>query len=89
VLSAPHPLSRMSLLFLLLISQFLFFPGWESVCPGAMLLWPRLVCGSTSGTVKLTWSVSSQVIWVRATGSPGVLLILSLNNDSSRSLFVR
>jgi hypothetical protein len=31
-----------------------------------MLLWPRLVCGST---VKLTWSVSSQ--WVPAIGGPG------------------
>jgi hypothetical protein len=47
-LSAPHPLSRMSLLFLLLITQFLFFSpsGGQSV-HGAMLLWPRLVCGST------------------------------------------
>jgi hypothetical protein len=29
VLSAPHPLSCVSLLFLLLISQFLFFPWVE------------------------------------------------------------
>jgi hypothetical protein len=34
-LSAPHPLSRVSLLLLLLITQFLlFFPGWRLVCPG-------------------------------------------------------
>jgi hypothetical protein len=48
-LSAPHPLSHVSLLFLLLISQFLFFSlgGGRSV-QGAMLLWPRLVCGSTA-----------------------------------------
>jgi hypothetical protein len=47
-LSAPHPLSHVSLLFLLLISQFLFFPrgGGQSV-QGDMLLWPRVVCGST------------------------------------------
>jgi hypothetical protein len=47
-LSVPHPLSCVSLLFLLLISQFLFFSlgGGQSV-HGAMLLWPRLVCGST------------------------------------------
>jgi hypothetical protein len=32
-LSAPHPLSHVSLLFLLLITQFLFFP-WVEVCPG-------------------------------------------------------
>jgi hypothetical protein len=35
VLRAPHPLCHVSLLFLLLITQFLFFfPGWGSVCPG-------------------------------------------------------
>jgi hypothetical protein len=47
--SAPHPLSHLSLLFLLLITQFLFFSlggGWS--VQGAMLLWPRLVCGSTT-----------------------------------------
>jgi hypothetical protein len=45
VLRAPHPLCYMSLLFLLLITQFLFFPwvGGLSV-QGAM---PRVVCGST------------------------------------------
>jgi hypothetical protein len=48
VLSAPHPLSHVSLLFLLLITQFLFFfPRWRSVCPGGYADWPRLVCGST------------------------------------------
>jgi hypothetical protein len=35
VLRAPHPLCYVSfLLLLLLIIQFLFFPGWGSVCPG-------------------------------------------------------
>jgi hypothetical protein len=45
-LSAPHPLCYMSL-FLLLITQFLFFSlgGGQSV-QGAMLIWPRVVCGS-------------------------------------------
>jgi hypothetical protein len=48
-LSAPHPLSRVSLLLLLLITQFLFFsPGGGWSVQGAMLLWPRLVCGSTA-----------------------------------------
>jgi hypothetical protein len=28
-----------------LLPSFSFFPGWGSVCPGAMLLWPRLVVG--------------------------------------------
>jgi hypothetical protein len=30
-----------------LLVSFSFFPRWRSVCPGAMLLWPRLICGST------------------------------------------
>jgi hypothetical protein len=48
-LSEHHPLSHVSLLFLLLISQFLFFPpGGGRPVQGAMLLWPRLVCGSTT-----------------------------------------
>jgi hypothetical protein len=48
-LRAPHPLSHVSLLFLLLISQFLFFSlGGGRSFQGAMLLWPRLVCGSTA-----------------------------------------
>jgi hypothetical protein len=35
VLRAPRPLCYVSLLFLLLITQFLFFsPGWGLVCPG-------------------------------------------------------
>jgi hypothetical protein len=38
----------MSLLFLLLITQFLFFsPGGGRSVQGAMLIWPRVVCGST------------------------------------------
>jgi hypothetical protein len=48
-LSAPHPLSCMSLLLLLLITQFLVFSlggGWS--VQGSMLLWPRVVCGSTA-----------------------------------------
>jgi hypothetical protein len=48
-LRVPHPLSCVSYLFLLLITHFLFFsPGWRSSVQGAMLLWPRLVCGSTA-----------------------------------------
>jgi hypothetical protein len=34
VLSVPHPFCYVSLLFLLLITQFLFFPRVGSVCPG-------------------------------------------------------
>jgi hypothetical protein len=31
-----------------LLLSFSFFPRWMSVCPGAMLLWPRVVGGSTA-----------------------------------------
>jgi hypothetical protein len=49
VLIVPHPLSHMSLLFLWLITQFLFFSlGGGLSVQGAMLLWPRVVCGSTA-----------------------------------------
>jgi hypothetical protein len=46
VLSLPHPLCYVSFLLLLLIIQFfsLFSLGWGQE---AMLIWPRVVCGST------------------------------------------
>jgi hypothetical protein len=48
VLRVPCPLCYMSFLLLLLIIQ-VFFPlggGWS--VQGAMLIWPRVVCGSTA-----------------------------------------
>jgi hypothetical protein len=33
-LSEPHPLSHVSLLFLIILLSFSFYPGWRSVCPG-------------------------------------------------------
>jgi hypothetical protein len=72
-LSTPYPLCYVSLL---LITQFLFFPGWRSVCPGAMLFWPRVVCGSTTyHYAHLTLSTSSQAVWAQATGGPGAFLV--------------
>jgi hypothetical protein len=47
---APPSLPRVFFLFLLFIIQFFFFFPWvggQSV-QGAMLIWPRVVCGSTS-----------------------------------------
>jgi hypothetical protein len=79
VLSAPHPLSCMSLLFLLLITQFLFFPWWRSVCPGGYAALPRGCLWEYCGTTKLTWSMSSQAIWAQATGGPGALLVSPFN----------
>jgi hypothetical protein len=48
VLRVPHALCYMSLLLLLLITQFLFFSWVRSwSVQGAMLTWPRVVYGST------------------------------------------
>jgi hypothetical protein len=69
VLSAPHLLSHVSLLFLLLISQFLFFPGWRSVCPGRYAALAQACLWEYCGTAKLTLSMSSQAVWARATGA--------------------
>jgi hypothetical protein len=48
-LRVPHPLCHVSFFLLLLIIQFLFFSlgGGQSV-QGAMLIWPRDGCGSTT-----------------------------------------
>jgi hypothetical protein len=79
-LSVLHPLSRMSLLFLLLISQLLFFPpGWRSVCPWGYAALAQGCLWVYRGTTKLTLSASSQAIWARAAGSPGALLIFPFN----------
>jgi hypothetical protein len=43
-----HPLCNVSLLFLLLITQFSFFLGGGRSVQGAMLIWPKVVCGSTT-----------------------------------------
>jgi hypothetical protein len=47
-LRVPHPLCHMSLLFLLLFySVSLYSLGGGQSVQGAMLIWPRVVCGST------------------------------------------
>jgi hypothetical protein len=76
-LSAPHPLSYVSYLFLLLITQFLFFPQVE-VClsMGLCCSGPGLSVGVPG---KLTWSLSSQAIWAPATDGPGGLLVSPFN----------
>jgi hypothetical protein len=80
VLRAPHPLSSASLLFLLLITQFLFFsPGGGQSVQGAMLLLPRLVCG---GTVVLQSSPSPRLPKLSGCQplvAPGALLISPFN----------
>jgi hypothetical protein len=75
----PHPLSHVSLLFSLLISQFLFFPGWRSVCPGGYAALAQACLWEYHGTVKLTLSTSSQAVWMQVTGSLGALLVSLFN----------
>jgi hypothetical protein len=77
-LNAPHPLSRISLIFLLLITQFLFFP-WVGVGLSRGYAALSQAClWEYCGTVKLTLSASSQVVWAWVTGSPGPSLFLRL-----------
>jgi hypothetical protein len=45
---APHLLCYMSFLKKLFIIQFVFYLGWGLVCQGAMLIWPRVISGSTT-----------------------------------------
>jgi hypothetical protein len=52
-LRAPHPLSSVSLLLLLLITQFFFFPGWRSVCPGGYAALAQACLWEYHGTAKL------------------------------------
>jgi hypothetical protein len=68
-LSVPHPLSSVSLLFLLLITQFLFFPQVEvSLSRGQTGPLAQGCLWEYYGTTKLTLSASSQAIWAQAAG---------------------
>jgi hypothetical protein len=78
----PPPSLLHVFLLLLLIIQFFFsfFAGWGSVCPGGYADLARVVCRSTVYHLAHLWSVSSQAIWVLASGdSVGALLISPLN----------
>jgi hypothetical protein len=79
LLRVPHPLHNVSLLFLLLITQFLFFPRVEvDLSRGLGFSGPGLSVGVPC-TTKLTLSASCQAIWVQATGGPGALLVSPFN----------
>jgi hypothetical protein len=82
VLRASRPLCYMSFLLLLLILKFLFFSlggGWSVL--GAMLIWPRVVCGGTMCRLAHLWSASSQAIWMLASGSsPAKMFLHSKGN---------
>jgi hypothetical protein len=73
-LRALHPLSGVSLLFFLLICQFLFFPGWRSVCPGGYAALAQACLWEYHGTAKLTGPClpkPSGCGWLEARGPPG------------------
>jgi hypothetical protein len=76
-LSAPHPLSHVFIFFLLLITQFLFFP-WVGVLRGYAAV-AQACLWEYCGTTKLTLSASSQAVWSQATGRPGALLVSPFN----------
>jgi hypothetical protein len=78
VLRVPHPLSSVSLLLLLLITQFLFFPWVEVGLSRGHAALAQACLWKYRGTVKLTWSASSQAVWAPATGGQGSSLFLRL-----------
>jgi hypothetical protein len=74
-LRAPYPLSSVSYCFYCLLLGFSFFLGWRSVCPGGYAALAQVCLWEYRSIVKLTWSASSQAVWVPATGGPGALLV--------------
>jgi hypothetical protein len=81
-LRALHPLSSVLTLLIAYYSVSLFFfTGWRSVCPGGYAALAQACMWGYCGTVKLTWSASSQAIWAPATGGPGALLVSPFNME--------
>jgi hypothetical protein len=78
-LRAPFPLCSMSFLLLLLIIQlffFLFSLGRGQSVQGAMLVWPRIVCGSTAYhlahlVVRVSPRRLGAAVWRRCGSPPG------------------
>jgi hypothetical protein len=74
VLRGPRPLCYVSFLLLLII-QFLFFPwGGSQSVQGAMLIWPRVVCGSNAYHLAHLVSCLGAGIWQWHRGPPGFSL---------------
>jgi hypothetical protein len=63
-----------------LLFSFSFFPGWGQSVQGAMLIWPRVVCGSTACCLLTLWSVTSQAVWALVSGGSTGALLVSLFN---------
>jgi hypothetical protein len=92
-LRVPLPLCYVSFLLLLFIIQFGFFSvfsgGGRSV-QGAMLSWPRVVCGSTMYCLAHLWSASPKLVrsWLLAPREPSWCLHLTWSVDALRWLGV-
>jgi hypothetical protein len=67
----PPSFQRVLTVLIAYYSFSLFFPWWTSVCPGGYAALAQACLWRYRGTVKLTWSASSQAIWALATGGPG------------------
>jgi hypothetical protein len=89
-----HPALFATCLFLLLfIIQFVFFsffPGWGRSVQGAMLIWSRVVCGSTMChlahlVVCFSWAGRS---WCLAVWEPSWFLHLPWSGDAMHGLGV-
>jgi hypothetical protein len=76
---APPSFLRVLFVLIAYYSVSLFFPGWRSVSPGDYAALAQACLWEYRGTTKLTWSTSSQAIWVLATGGPGALLVSLFN----------
>jgi hypothetical protein len=62
-----------------LLLSFSFCPGRRSVCPGGYAALAQACLWEYHGTTKLTWSASSQAVWVPMNGGPGALNISPFN----------
>jgi hypothetical protein len=62
-----------------LLLSFSFFHGWGLVHPGGYADLAQGCLWEYCSTAKLTLSMSSQAIWVQATGGPGALLVSLFN----------
>jgi hypothetical protein len=69
----------MSLLFLLLITQFLFFTPVEVGLSRGYAALAQACLWEYRGTAKLTLSTSSQALWARVSGGLGAPLVSPFN----------
>jgi hypothetical protein len=79
--TVPGRIPSFQCVFVVLIAYYsisLFIPRWRLVCPGGYAALAQGRLWEYCGTTKLTLPVSSQAIWVGATGGLGSLLVSPL-----------